>query len=180
LIETGFDALSQQLEFLSPLKVSGTRTRREINGDEIVNYLQGFFDAVTRNRRIKIDASNEFKNFSIYEQPSRLLPVFVNLVNNSVYWLVTSKTPEPEVFLSVEDQKVVVSDNGPGIDPVDQESLFKMFFTRKSSGGRGIGLYLCRVNLMAGGHTIEFATDRKFQKRDGANFVIEFKGADFG
>lgn len=179
LIEAGFEALSQQLEFLSPLKVSGTRTRREITGNEIVTYLQGFFDAVMRNRRIKIEASDEFKRFSIYEQPSRLLPVFVNLVNNSVYWLVTSKTPEPEVFLSVEDQKVIVSDNGPGIDPVDQESLFKMFFTRKSSGGRGIGLYLCRVNLMAGGHTIHFATERKFRKLDGANFVIDFKGADF-
>ena len=180
LIETGFEALSQQLEFLSPLKVSGTRTRREISGEEILSYLQGFFDAVMRNRKITIEASDEFKYFSIYEQPSRLLPVFVNLVNNSVYWLVTSKTPEPKVFLSVENEKIIVSDNGPGIDPVDQESLFKMFFTRKSSGGRGIGLYLCRVNLMAGGHTIHFAKDRNFRKLDGANFVIEFKGASFG
>lgn len=180
LIESGFEALSQQLEFLSPLKVSGTRTRREISGEEILNYLQGFFDAVMRNRKITIDASDEFKYFSIYEQPSRLFPVFVNLVNNSVYWLVTSKTPEPKVFLSVEKEKIIVSDNGPGIDPVDQESLFKMFFTRKSSGGRGIGLYLCRVNLMAGGHTIHFAKDRNYRKLDGANFVIEFKGASFG
>jgi len=179
LIETGFQALSQQLEFLSPLKVSGTRTRREISGEEILTYLQGFFDAVVRNRRIKIEASDEFKHFSIYEQPSRILPVFVNLVNNSIYWLVTSKILEPEVFLSVEEQKIIVSDNGPGIDPVDQESLFKMFFTRKSNGGRGIGLYLCRVNLMAGSHTIHFTTERKFRKRNGANFVIDFKGANF-
>lgn len=179
LIETGFDALSQQLEFLSPLKVSGTRTRREITGEEILEYVSKFFDAVTRNRRIKISASVEFKSFSIHEQPSRLLPVFVNLVNNSVYWLVTSQTQDPEVLLTVEDRKIVISDNGPGIDPVDQESLFKMFFTRKSSGGRGIGLYLCRVNLMAGGHSINFSTDRRFRRLTGANFVINFKGADF-
>lgn len=179
LIETGFEALAQQLEFLSPLKVSGTRTRREITGEEIFKYLSKFFDAVTRNRRIKISASEEFKSFSIHEQPSRLLPVFVNLVNNSVYWLSTSQTKDPEVLLSVEDRKIVISDNGPGIDPVDQESLFKMFFTRKSSGGRGIGLYLCRVNLMAGGHSIQFSTDRKFRRLTGANFVINFKGADF-
>lgn len=179
LIETGFEALAQQLEFLSPLKVSGTRTRREITGEEILEYLSKFFDAVTRNRRIKISASEEFKAFSIYEQPSRLFPVFVNLVNNSVYWLTTSQTKNPEVLLSVEDRKIVISDNGPGIDPVDQESLFKMFFTRKSSSGRGIGLYLCRVNLMAGGHSIQFSTDRKFRQLTGANFVIDFKGANF-
>ncbi|WWL46279.1 ATP-binding protein [Pseudomonas parakoreensis] len=109
-----------------------------------------------------------------------MYPVFVNLVNNSIYWLVSSQTPEPEVYLSVEDKKIIVSDNGPGVNPVDQESLFKMFFTRKTSGGRGIGLYLCRVNLIAGGHSIEYAVDKKFQPLSGANFVINLRGADFG
>ncbi len=180
LIEAGFEALSQQLEFLSPLKISGTRTRRKITGEEVFEYLTNFFDSVTRNHRIEISASQEFKLFSIYEQPSRLLPVFVNLVNNSVYWLSTSQTPAPKVFLSIIDRKIIISDNGPGIDPVDQESLFKMFFTRKSSGGRGIGLYLSRVNLLAGGHSIQYSTDRKFQRLEGANFLIDLKGAEFG
>lgn len=180
LVHDGFEALSQQLEFLSPLKVSGTRTRRLITGTEILTYLKGFFASVSRSRNVKIRASQEFERFSIEEQPSRLLPVFVNLVNNSVYWLVNSQTSEPEVLLSVVEGRVIISDNGPGIDPVDQESLFKMFFTRKASGGRGIGLYLCRVNLMAGGHAIEFANDSKFQLLPGANFAIEFKGASFG
>lgn len=176
LVEEGFDALSQQLEFLSPLKVSGTRTRRLITGKEILDYLRGFFETVTRSRSIKIDASEIFLSLSVEEQPSRLFPVFVNLVNNSVYWLVNSHTTNPHIHFSVIDNKVVVSDNGPGIDPVDQENLFKMFFTRKSSGGRGIGLYLCRVNLMAGGHSIEYANDRKLKPLSGANFVIELKG----
>ena len=179
LVVEGFEALSQQLEFLSPLKVSGSKTRRQISGKEIEDYLISFFGTVIRTRAINIHASNDFRAFSIYELPSRLYPVFVNLVNNSVYWLVSSRTAEPEIYISVEDKKVVVSDNGPGINPVDQEGLFKMFFTRKSSGGRGIGLYLCRVNLLAGGHSIEYATDRKFRPLRGANFVIDFKGADF-
>ncbi len=180
LVVEGFEALSQQLEFLSPLKLSGSRTRRQISGKEIECYLINFFDVVMKNRAIKIYSSDEFLAFSIYEQPSRLYPVFVNLVNNSVYWLVNSGTSDPKVYLSVEEEKVIVSDNGPGINPVDQENLFKMFFTRKSSGGRGIGLYLCRVNLMAGGHSIEYTTERKFRRLEGANFVIDFKGADFG
>ncbi|MCY0148830.1 ATP-binding protein [Hoeflea sp. G2-23] len=179
LVQEGFEALSQQLDFLSPLKVSGSRTRRLITGEEIVDYLARFFETVANNREIRISASSDFKAFSIEEQPSRLLPVFVNLVNNSVYWLVNSLTANPEVLLSVQDGKVIVSDNGPGIDPLDQESLFKMFFTRKSSGGRGIGLYLCRVNLMAGGHSIEYASERKHRVLSGANFLIDFRGARF-
>lgn len=180
LVVEGFEAISQQLEFLSPLKVSGNKTRREITGKEIEDYIISFFDSVLRNRIIKIHASKEFRMFSIYEQPSRLYPVFVNLVNNSVYWLVNTQASDPEIYLSTHDGKIIVSDNGPGINPVDQENLFKMFFTRKSSGGRGIGLYLCRVNLMVGGHSIEYATERKFRPLDGANFVIDFKGANFG
>lgn len=180
LVIEGFEALSQQLEFLSPLKISGDKSRRQVHGKDIENYIIKFFDSVSHNRAIKIHASKEFREFTIFEQPSRLYPVFVNLVNNSVYWLVTTHTLNPEVYLSVLDEKVIISDNGPGINPVDQENLFKMFFTRKSSGGRGIGLYLCRVNLMAGGHSIKYTTDRKFKLLNGANFVIEFKGANFG
>ncbi|WP_413596205.1 ATP-binding protein [Citrobacter youngae] len=179
LIVEGFEALSQQLEFLSPLKISGTKARRLITGREIEDYLNNFFGAVIRNRKISIHASEEFRRFALYEQPSRIYPVFVNLVNNSVYWMVNSHTDEPEVFMSVEEERIIVSDNGPGINPVDQEHLFKMFFTRKSSGGRGIGLYLCRTNLQAGGHSIEYTTERKFRRLIGANFIIDFKGATF-
>lgn len=180
LITTGFEALSQQLEFLSPLKISGNKTRQQISGRDIEDYLIGFFATVTHNRKIKIHASDDFKSFSIYELPSRLYPVFVNLVNNSIYWLVNSQKSEPQVYLSIVGDNIVVSDNGPGINPVDQENLFKMFFTRKSSGGRGIGLYLCKVNLMAGGHSIAYATEQRFRVLSGANFVISLKGAQVG
>lgn len=176
LVEEGFEALSQQLNFLSPLKVSGSRTRRTLTGQEILDYLQSFFGVVSASRGVRIYASEVFNSLSLEEQPSRILPVFVNLVHNGVYWLVNSRTENPEVYLSVDDGKVIVSDNGPGIDPLDQESLFKMFFTRKSSGGRGIGLYLCRVNLMAGGHSIRHLNERERRFLSGANFVINFKG----
>ncbi|NVK56749.1 MAG: ATP-binding protein [Alteromonadaceae bacterium] len=179
LVVEGFEALSHQLEFLSPLKISGSRTRRIISGVEILNYLQGFFDTVIRSRAIKITATEEFQRLKVDELPSRLLPVFVNLVNNSVYWLVNSDTENPQVLLSICEGKIIVSDNGPGIDELDQQSLFKIFFTRKSSGGRGIGLYLCRVNLMASGHSILYAKESKFKILGGANFVIDLKGVYF-
>jgi signal transduction histidine kinase len=180
LVETGFEAISRQLEFLAPLKVSGSQTRRFITGKEIGEYLKDFFEAAFKYRHIDLSFTEDFASFGVDEQPSRLLPVFVNLVNNSIYWLVHSRADNPKILLSVVGGRIIVSDNGPGIDPVDQESLFKMFFTRKVSGGRGIGLYLCRVNLMAGGHSIEYATNRKDKPLGGANFVMDFRGASFG
>lgn len=179
LVIEGFEALSNQLEFLSPLKISGSQTRRLITGKEILVYLQSFFNVVIQSRNIKIDASSDFLSLQVDDLPSRLLPVFVNLVNNSVYWLVNSDTKEPKILFSICEGKVVISDNGPGIDEIDQKNLFKMFFTRKSTGGRGIGLYLCRVNLMASGHTIYYSNDSKFNVLSGANFIIEPKGVSF-
>lgn len=178
-IELGFEGLSQQLEFLSPLKLSGTRVRRTISGTEIIEYLRSFFASVIKTRGVDIDASEAFRSFSVDEQPSRLLPVFVNLVNNSIYWLIHRNTSDPKIHLDVVERMIVVSDNGPGIDPMDRDQLFKMFFTRKMSGGRGIGLYLCRMNLTASGHSIHYADEKKYQVLKGANFVIELKGASF-
>ncbi|WP_342079676.1 ATP-binding protein [Escherichia coli] len=81
-----------------------------------------------------------------------------------------------EILISVHKNEVMISDSGPGVDADDLESLFTLFFTRKQKGGRGVGLYLCKQNLMAGGHSIRYETIEELKKLSGANFVITFKG----
>ncbi|MNZ74008.1 sensory histidine kinase DcuS [compost metagenome] len=81
-----------------------------------------------------------------------------------------------EILLSIKNDEVVVSDNGPGVDKDDIDSLFTLFFTRKQRGGRGVGLYLCKQNLMAGGHSIRYETRNDFKILCGANFALTFKG----
>lgn len=178
-IRVGYEGLSRQLEFLSPLKLSGQRTSSTITGEDIFQYCEDFFANLLKSRGIKFETTTEFRSLILNEQPSRLFPVFINLINNSIYWLVTSKTEEPTIKFSIIDKKVIVSDNGPGVDSLDIPQLFQMFFSRKISGGRGIGLYLCRVNLLAGGHHIEYASTTPFKLLSGANFVIDFKGISF-
>ncbi len=74
----------------------------------------------------------------------------------------------------------MISDDGPGVDVDDVKNLFTIFFTKKASGGRGIGLYLCRTNLTVGGHKIEYVTDDSEKLLPGANFSIYFKGLTHG
>lgn len=179
-IQVGYEGLSQQLEFLSPLKLSGQRTSRKITGQEIFEYLQRFFQSIRSERSLEMKASKEFLSFSLVDQPSRIYPVFINLLNNSIYWLVNAKVSQPEIRLEIRSGNVVVADNGPGVDPVDIPQLFQMFFSRKVSGGRGIGLYLCRMNLLAGGHSIRYETSKDFKVLPGANFVIQFREATIG
>ncbi|MDE0371368.1 MAG: ATP-binding protein, partial [Rhodospirillales bacterium] len=81
--------------------------------------------------------------------------------------------------LDIEKSEIIVSDNGPGVAAEDVDSLFTLFFTRKVQGGRGVGLYLCRANLVAGGHAIRYQASEQDAFLGGANFVISFRGAEF-
>ena len=117
--------------------------------------------------------------FRVFDQQSRLYPVFINLLNNSIYWLDVSDNEHKRIVLDVVDSEVVVSDNGPGVAPEDVDSLFSLFFTRKVHGGRGVGLYLCRANLTAGGHSIRYSPSPTGMPLSGANFLISFRGAEW-
>lgn len=178
-IITAHQSLVDRLRFLSPLKLSGSKSRENLSGREILDYVHNFFRAELERSQIALEASDKFLRFTVYELASRIYPVFINLINNAIYWVKKQRNPELRILLDVVDGKVVVADNGSGVDEADQKQLFSLFFTRKISGGRGVGLYLCRANLAAGGHTIRYATEKGFQKLTGANFVIDFKGAKY-
>ena len=182
-IELGYEGLTDQLRFLSPLRLAGQKVQRWIAGDEIADYLAEFFRFTLARTNIRLEATEEFKRFRVYDQRSRLYPVFINLVNNSIYWLAVGDPGEPgdrRIVLGVVNSEVVVSDNGPGVEPEDVPELFTLFFTRKMRGGRGVGLYLARANLAAGGNRIRYEPSHERMPLSGANFVIEFKGAEFG
>ena len=178
-VKTAHSTLIDRLRFLSPLKLSGEKIKTWITGEKIVEYVNDFFGDKLERNKISLEATQTFRNFSIYEQSSRLYPVFINLINNASYWVSFSKENERKIILDVLENKVLISDNGLGVDEEDLKHLFSLFFTRKTRGGRGVGLYLCRANLAAGGHTIQYVTDRNLKILAGANFVIDFKGAKY-
>lgn len=178
-IAFGYEGLTDQLRFLSPLRLAGQKIQRWITGSEICDYLSDFFKLTLAKNKIKFLPTDRFRNMRVFDQRSRLYPVFINLLNNSVYWLSTGEQTDRKVVLDIVDGEAVVSDNGPGIDPEDIDSLFSLFFTRKIRGGRGVGLYLCRANLTAGGHSIRYQSETAKMPLPGANFLISFRGAEF-
>ncbi|MGO4410634.1 MULTISPECIES: ATP-binding protein [unclassified Brevundimonas] len=178
-IEFGYEGITDQLRFLSPLRLAGQRIEKWITGADIASYLHEFFDLTLKRNKVRLTADDDFLRFRVFDQQSRLFPVFINLVNNSLYWVATGSNKDREIRLSVVDGLVVVSDSGPGVAAEDVENLFGLFFTRRARGGRGVGLYLSRANLAAGGHRISYATGGPTHVLDGANFVIEFRGGEF-
>lgn len=179
-ISLGVEGLTDQLRFLSPLRLAGQKVRSRITGSDIANYLCEFFRLQLSTHSVTLVATPKFQAFSVTEFPSRLYPVFINLVNNSIYWTSNAKSGGRTITLDVIDDEVIISDTGPGVDVEDVNELFTLFFTRKAHGGRGVGLYLTRANLISGGHRIRYVEDSGKMPHDGANFAIKFQGAEFG
>lgn len=170
------NSLVEKLKFLSPLKLSGKKEVQKITGLEIEKYIKSYFSKQLSIANIELSCSKEFTKLSLLDLPSRIYPVFINIINNSIYWVQRDQEKSKKILISYVNEEVFVSDNGPGVDSDDYENLFTLFFTRKQKGGRGVGLYLCKQNLMAGGHSIRYETRDSFKVLSGANFAINFKG----
>jgi len=166
-------ALADRLRFLAPMKVAGYRARETISGTQIADYVGEFFARTFKDQRIDFSATPAFRSVRIVDIPARIYPVFLNLVNNAVYWV--TQSDERKIRLDFTDGRVIVADSGPGVDRDDIPRLFDLFFTRRRAG-RGVGLYLSRVNLAVANHRIRYATEEDLKVLPGANFIIEFRG----
>jgi signal transduction histidine kinase len=170
-------SLSDRWRFLSPLKLSGEKVFSTISGAQILAYVSQFFAKPFSRNAIDFSATQAFLDFNVHDQPARIYPVFINLVNNSLYWLLAKELETRKILLDFVDGDLVIADTGPGVAEDDIPQLFSLFFTRKTRGGRGVGLYLCRTNLLASGHTIFYETEEQKKVLSGANFKIRIKGA---
>ncbi len=168
-----FSALVDRFRFLAPLSVATYRARRVLRGVEISEYVRKFFNRRFESSGIQFESTDAFDSLEITDVPSRIFPVFINLVNNSVYWLKSTK--QKKIRFDLKGGLVLVADSGPGIDKDDVNNLFQMFFTKRPQG-RGIGLYLCRTNLAVARHKIRLATADDPKILSGANFIIQFRG----
>lgn len=171
ILVSSFDHLQNNYKFLTPLYRTTGRTRKEISGLEIEEYIAAFYSERFQNDNINLTSTEEFKNSKIYTYESILKPVFINIVNNAVYWLTPAK--EREIHLAYEEDMYLIMNSGQPIDEVFiKEDIFKLFFSRKPKG-RGIGLYLAMTTLNSIGYDIEATNDQKYNRLNGACFLIK-------
>jgi len=164
-------ALTSQIRFLSPLKISGYQTRQTITGKNIEAH-------INQRQRINFEVTEAFRSLKISDLPSRIYPVFINLVNNAMYWV--SLVEDRKVKIDLVNDLVVIANSGPKVDEDDVQRLFDLFYTKRANG-RGVGLYLCRENLAVAHHKIWYAekhNDDPFIFEEGANFIIKFNGLE--
>jgi hypothetical protein len=142
--------------------------------------LDGVLADAIANLQSEIDAAGA----TIERQPlptllvnrQQMVQVFQNLLSNAIKFRAARP---PRVRISSQDSgdclRVVVEDNGIGIDPANAARIFGLFqrlHTEQEYPGLGIGLAICRQVVRA--HGGELFVDSA--PGSGASFILEFRG----
>ena len=168
-IRASFDHLDGYLTLFTPLQRRLYRRTVDIRGSDIYTFLSDLFKERFTRLDIEFVQTRAFSDMTINGFPSSFYPVFVNVIDNAVYW-VSQNNPSEErrIGLDATDGVFLVSDTGPGVNPRDRVAIFEFGFTRKP-GGRGMGLHIAREVLRRVGYDLDL---RATNDANGATFAI--------
>ena len=156
---------------IDPLLRRKNRVKTEVTGESVRRFLADALEKRLISEQITFRITPGFKKWKICFFQAELLTVFLNLVDNSIYWLKGRNEEEKIIELDCDAQgRIRLTDNGVGVEERDVEAVFDKGFTRKP-GGRGFGLYLARTTLAKMGYDI-WALSKHESKYGGAEFVI--------
>jgi signal transduction histidine kinase len=152
-IKINFEHLDGYLNLFTPLNRRLNRKKENINLLEIKTFLIDLFKSRMERHNIQFKHTKGFGSHKIFGYRSTFYPVFVNLIDNAIYWLNQSNVEEKIIRLHASDTGVYISNNGIEILPQDKERIFMMGFSRKANG-RGMGLNISREVLNAENYSL--------------------------
>ena len=148
-LQGNFEHLDGYLALFTPLQRRLYRKPQRITGTEIAKFLEDLFQERLRRHAITLTATPEFRSRVVTGYPSTFFPVFVNIIDNAIYWLKDHRPPR-SIALATDGDGFLIANNGPRIAARDRDAIFDLRFTRKP-GGRGMGLYISRHTLAKAG-----------------------------
>jgi signal transduction histidine kinase len=143
----------------------------QIDLADVARRAAGILGVRARERGITVDAPKDGETAPAIGEFRRVLHVLVNLLGNAIRY-----SPEgSEVWLRVEQDgaraRVIVADQGEGLDEAQQARVFGKFerLGRSGDGGSGLGLYISRrlAEAMHGSLSVESA------RGQGARFILD-------
>ena len=110
-------------------------------------------------------------NLLIAINEGEIQQVFLNLVNNAIEALDTSKQSQKCIEIRSRQEaalvEITITDNGPGIANADKGAVFELLTSSKQAG-MGLGLWLCKHIITRHGGTIQIEDT----PGGGASFVV--------
>ncbi|HEY5911128.1 MAG TPA: sensor histidine kinase [Verrucomicrobiae bacterium] len=180
-IRTAISAVEQMINFVRPMLRGRRLARRRAKVSEFVRSFFELRGARLRTRGIlwHLDSEN-MRDFEILFNPGRFTQVLDNLTTNSEYWLrhfYGENSGQGKISVEISDPELVFYDNGQGIRPDLEETLFELFVSGKETEeGSGLGLFITRQLLQRDNCSIYLDPARNAHNRL-YRFVINFSGA---
>ena len=148
-LHANFEHLDGYLALFTPMQRRLYGKPQPISGKEIAKFIEELFEERRTRHKVTLNVTPEFRSRVVVGYPSTFFPVFVNLIDNAIYWLKDHKQPRT-ITLATDPEGFLVANNGPIIYARDRDAIFDLRFTRKP-GGRGMGLHISRRTLAKAG-----------------------------
>ena len=171
-IRTNFDHLDAHLNLFTPLQRRLQRKKTLIKGGEINHYVRTLFSVRFKRHDVELKVTQDFLDSEVSGFPSTIYPVFVNIIDNAVFWLKDNQG-QRIITLDFLDNAYRIGNNGPPIHNRDIEAIFEQGFSRKP-GGRGLGLFISRKALRKEGMDLNVAQSEN--EETGTVFEVSYSG----
>ncbi|HTP08111.1 MAG TPA: ATP-binding protein [Anaerolineae bacterium] len=164
--------LIEQLLDLSRLEAGTLRIApKPQTVDRIINTAMAQLQTVTAQHELRLDVPADLP--TIYADADRIAQVLTNLVNNAVKFAPPRTAITVSAISHDEQVQIDVTDQGPGIAPVDRARIFEPFqqlddHAINRTEGAGLGLAICRGLVEAHGGRIWV------QDRSGPGTTVSF------
>ncbi len=181
-VRSAVAGMRKQLAHLTPSLKYLRERKEDIALVPFLNEVAAFHNERLNGKGVTVDVSGAAGSASLRMNRGKLTQVFDNVILNSDYWLreaIRTRDIEAGVInIQAEGPTVRIADNGRGVDPTVELSLFDPFVTMKSKGqGRGLGLFVVRQLLDSEGCTALLLPERnRFGRRFA--FKLDFTGAE--
>lgn len=175
LVRGSLAMIQTQMKDIQLLFPSTKSKTKNIDVKSIIEKVHNLYKRAFKDNGISVEYDVSTQPLIVKTTDAVLLQVFINLFDNALYWLKTIQG-DRKILITIDgdQQRMVFSDNGPGINPDDEDYIFEAFYSGKGEEGRGLGLYIARQLLDRYDYSIDLAEFTRDKKLNGANFVIEF------
>ena len=167
-----FKQLEDKYDLLSPLyRISGV-VPKEVTGLDIFNYLIKFYDRRIKDYQINFKTTKEFNNYSLNIKEPIIHTVFINIINNAIYWMRNKQHREILLDYKQDTDEIIICNSGLKIEDHRLDKIFDMFYSNRPNG-RGIGLYISKQSLNESNLDIYATNEKEYNVLKGACFVIK-------
>lgn len=171
-----FSFVKSQMKDMQLLFTSSKQRRRQLRINDYVDKVLAIYKRTLRENSISCKVNKIGPPLVAKCTDADILQVLINLLDNSVYWLIADKRFDRQIEITLDGNRcaMIFSDNGPGIKNEDIPYIFEAFYSGKGEEGRGLGLYISRKLMERNEYSIELADLDSEKVLNGANFIVSF------